>query len=341
MGSKIKHLRPLILLIIFFLLTPIACKNDPYQVNVSHIDLNVSIHRLENDLFSLPLDSIEASIPGLTNKYGEFFDLFNYRIINIGGSDQPVYPEYLLYFLTDQLNNEVYNRVMQVFPDLSSLEMELTDAFKHYNYYFPHKEMPEIVTYISRFNQSVVTAEGYIGIGLDKYLGPETEYYKRLGVHSYMIMNMQPSKISSDCMMAWLLSEYEMNDSVYNLLAEMIYNGQILYAVKSMLPWQPDSLIMGFTADQMAFCRANEGQMWEYLVENKKLFETDRFEISKFTGYGPFTSDFTNASPARAAVWMGWRIVEQYAGRHSGMSLAGLMEEDDYQEILTGSKYNP
>ena len=230
---------------------------------------------------------------------------------------------------------------MQVFPDISLLEMDLTDSFKHYHYHFPHKVIPEIVTYVSRFNQSVVTMEGYIGIGLDKYLGPETEYYKRLGLHSYMIMNMKPSKISSDCMMAWLLSEYEMNDSAYNLLAEMIYNGQILYAVKSMLPMQQDSLIMGFTADQMAFCRANEEQMWEYLVENKLLFETDRFEISKFTGYGPFTSDFTNASPARAAVWMGWRIVEQYARRNPELSLAGLMELDDYQKILTESKYNP
>ena len=93
MESKIKHLRTLILLIIFFLLTPFACKKDPYQANVSHIDLNVTINRLEKDLFSLPLDSIEVSIPGLTNKYGAFFDLFNYRIINIGGSDQPVYPD--------------------------------------------------------------------------------------------------------------------------------------------------------------------------------------------------------------------------------------------------------
>ncbi len=341
MGSKIKNLSPLIPLFIFFLLTGIACKKNPYQVDVSDIDLELTIHRLENDLFTLPLDSIEESIPGLEKKYGTFFDLYNYRIINIGGADQPVYPEYLLYFLTDQLNNEVYTRVMQVFPDISWLEEELTDAFRHYRYYFPQKDIPELVTYVSRFNQSVVTAEGYIGIGLDKYLGTESEYYKQLGLHSYMIRNMHPSKISSDCIMAWLLSEFAINDSAYNLLAEMIYQGQIIYGVKSMLPDQPDSLIMGFTADQMAFCRANEDTMWEYLVEHKLLFITDRFEISKFTGYGPFTSDFTNSSPARAAVWMGWRIVEQYARRNPGMSLTRLMEQDDYQGILTGSKYNP
>jgi len=341
MGSKIKHLRPLILLFIFFLLTLFGCRKDPYQVDVSDIDLDLKIHRLENDLFSLQLDNIETAIPKLEEEYGAFFDLFNYRIINIGGSDQSVYPEYLLYFLTDQLNNEVYGRVMEVFPDISWLELEMTEAFRHYSYYFPEKGIPELVTYVSRFNQSVVTAEGYIGIGLDKYLGAETEYYEQLGLHSYMIRNMEPAKISSDCMMAWLLSEYEMNESAYNLLAEMIYFGQIMYAVKSMLPQQPDSLIFGFTEPQMTFCEMNEEEMWEYLVEKKLLFETDRFEISKFTGYGPFTTDFTNASPARAAVWLGWRIVEQYARRNSEMSLAELMEKDEYQKILTESKYNP
>jgi len=341
MGSKIKHLRSLFLLFIFFLLTVSACRKNPYSADVSGIDINLQVHRLETDLFSLPLDSIESSIPDLHDRYGSFFDLFNYRIIQIGGSDQPVYPEYLLYFLTDQLNNEVYGRVMEVFPDIQWLEKELTEAFRHYRYHFPGKDIPVIVTFVSRFNYSVVTDEGYIGIGLDMYLGSETDYYKRLGLHSYLIRNMHPAKISSDAVMAWLLSEYEMNDSVHNLLAEMIYNGQVLYAVKNMLPEQPDSLIMGFTAGQMEFCMMNEARMWEYLVEHKKLFETDLFEIKKFTGNGPFTSDFTNASPARAALWLGWRIVEKYARRNPGMSLAELMEQDDYQRILAESRYNP
>jgi len=121
----------------------------------------------------------------------------------------------------------------------------------------------------------------------------------------------------------------------------MVYNGQIIYWVKSMLPDEPDSLIMGFTADEMKFCRNNEARMWEYLVENKLLFETNRTIIRKFTGVGPFTKDFTNESPARAAVWLGWRIIEAYSRNNSGLSLSGIMEENDYQKILTLSKYNP
>jgi hypothetical protein len=91
----------------------------------------------------------------------------------------------------------------------------------------------------------------------------------------------------------------------------------------------------------MKFCRNNEARMWEYLIENKLLFETNRSVIRKFTGVGPFTKDFTSESPARAAVWTGWRIVEAYSRNNRDLSLREIMEEKDYQKVLTLSKYNP
>ena len=338
MGDKSKITIKIILGLILLIA---GCKKDPYKVDISSEDLQIKIKRFEIDLFNTDLDSIEVSIPGFYNEYGDFFDLFNFKIINIGGAGQRTYPEYLKIFLTDYLNNEVYKKTIETYPDLNDLEKELTLAFRYYHHYYPDNPIPEIITYISRFNQSVVTAEGIIGIGLDKYLGRECDYYKQLGLNQYFILNMYREKIPSDCITAWALSEFEYNDSVDNLLSNMVYNGQIMFYVKSMLPHQADSLIMGFTGDEMNFCRNNEGRMWEYLIENKLLFVTDRATIRKFTGSGPFTKDFTSESPARAAVWLGWRIVEAYARNNPGSTLEVIMEEQDYQKILTLSKYNP
>jgi hypothetical protein len=329
----------LIMTLMLFLTS--GCNKNPYKADIRSEDLQIKIKRFEIDLFNTDLDSIEASIPKFYKEYSNFFDLFNYKIINIGGAGQKTYPEYLKIFLTDYLNNEVYKKTMETFPDLSDLERKLTFAFRYYHHYFPEKPVPEIISYISRFNQSVVTAEGIIGIGLDKYLGRDCEYYRQLGLNQYFILNMYRDKIPSDCMTAWALSEYGYNDSTDNLMSNMVYNGQIMFWVKSMLPDEPDSLIMGFTADQMKFCRNNEAGMWEYLVENKLLFETNRTIIRKFTGVGPFTKDFSGESPARAAVWLGWRIVEAYARNNRSLSLSKIMEEQDYQKILTLSRYNP
>lgn len=318
-----------------------ACGRKPYRTETEGVEVDLEIRRLELDLFSLDFDSIPESIPYLYDRYGEFFDLFNYQIIHIGGARQPTYPDYLRSFLTDYMNNQVYQKTLEVFPETDELEATLREAFRRYRVHFPEADIPAVSTFISGFNQSIVTGEGILAIGLDNYLGTDCEFYPRLGKHRYQIRNMHPGKIPSDCLMGWGMTEFGYNDSVDNVLTNMIYNGMMACFTKWMLPDEPDSLIMGFTAAQMAFCRKNEARMWEYLVEHKILFKSDRMTELKFTGNGPFTGDFTRESPARAAIWIGWRIVEQYMKRNPEVSLAELMQDGDYQKILTLSRYNP
>ncbi len=318
-----------------------SCRKSAYETDITGIELELEILRFEQDLFAVDFDSIARKVPFFYEKYGDFFDLFNYRIINIGGARQVTYPDYLKTFLSDYLNYHVYQETMRVFPDLEPLESTLTGAFKRYMVHFPGKEVPQLYSFVSRFNQSIVTGEGILAIGLDNYLGTGCEYYPRLGLYQYQIRNMYPGKIPSDCMTGWAMTEFAYNDSMDNVLSNMIHHGKMACFTKWMLPAQPDSVIMGFTAGQMKFCRNNEARMWEYLVEHKLLFATDRLTIQKFTGSGPFTRDFTRESPARAAVWLGWRIVEDYLRRNPGISLQELMIEQDYQKILTLSRYNP
>ena len=132
-----------------------------------------------------------------------------------------------------------------------------------------------------------------------------------------------------------------MNYSADNLLSEMIHEGKLKYFEKCMLPTGNDELVFGFTSDQMKFCRNNESQMWLYLIEHDLLFTSDQFTIRKFTGEAPFTSYFTRESPGRAAIWLGFRIVESYMIKNPGIKLGDLMNDIDFQSILEKSKYNP
>jgi len=91
----------------------------------------------------------------------------------------------------------------------------------------------------------------------------------------------------------------------------------------------------------MRFCRNNEAQMWQYLIEHDLLFRTDMLTIRKLVGNAPFTSYFTNESPGRAAVWTGFRIVESFMDRNSGVTLSELMDNKDVQLIVEKSRYNP
>lgn len=325
---------------ILFLIISVSCgRND--SRHIKNIDIDLKLQRFEKDIMNVDLSDPTASVDELKNKYGNFLDLFSIEVINIGSPEAPAYKEYLQRFVTDYLINEVYEEVNEKFNDLSELKEKLTTAFKYHKYYFPEETTPQVLTYISGFNHSMAVTENIIGIGLDKYLGSDNDFYVQLGYEQYRKQNMQPQKIPSDAITAYAMTKYVYNDSLDNLINQMIYNGTVMYYTKKLLPDEPDGLIFGFTPEQLSFCKNNEETMWLYLVENKLLFETDLFTIRKFIGEAPFTKDFTNESPGKAAIWIGYKIVESYMERNRKVSLQQLMENDNYPEILKQSNYHP
>ena len=63
--------------------------------------------------------------------------------------------------------------------------------------------------------------------------------------------------------------------------------------------------------------------------------------IKKFTGEAPFTAEFGDASPGRAANWLGLQIVCAYMDKNKEVALKQLMENNDYQSIFREAKYRP
>ena len=66
----------------------ISCTRNPLKINVSTISVDLKIKHLDVDLLKLKQDQLVAAIPVLKSSHGEFFDLFTYRMINIGGTEQ-------------------------------------------------------------------------------------------------------------------------------------------------------------------------------------------------------------------------------------------------------------
>ncbi len=320
----------------------LACsKTDKYSRE--EITADIRVFRFEQDLFSINIYFLGDSIPFLQAKYPEFFPLFNNKIIEIGSVQQPDYDKRLIAFVTDFTMYRVSKRVKEVFSDFSEYEKELSKAFGRYHEFFPEKPIPKIVTCITGFNQSIVTADSLLVIGLDKYLGSEDEFYKLLypPIPYYMRYIMHPQKIPSDALTAWLTTEFEYNDEKDNLLSNIIFRGRALYATKQIMPEIADTLLWGFTPSQLDFCKTNEKEMWKFMVEQKKLFVTDKMTILQYLNEGPFTKDFSRESPGRAGVWIGYQIVVSYMKNNKSVSLSDLMNERDYLKILNLSRYNP
>lgn len=331
--------------ILLLMITAVAtsCKKNHYKVDTSSIKVKIEIKRLEKDLFTINPDEVIAKVPSLKKEYGSFLQLFS-LVINTGDINETSFGDLLLRFCSDKQNNDVFTLTLKQYPDVKSIEEGLQKGFSHYLYYFPKRSVPSVFTCITGFNNSIITGDSLLGIGLDRYLGADCEYYPRLNIYKYIAAKMTPENIVPDCMYGWAASEWDFSSLKYpadNVLSEIIHDGKLKYFEKCMLPESSDEIIFGFTPGQMKFCRNNESQMWLYLVENNLLFNSDQFIIRKLTGEAPFTGYFTKESPGRAAVWLGFRIVEAYMMRNPGTKIEEMINNTDVQEILEKAKYSP
>jgi len=334
----IKHLFFVFLLAIIIF----ACKRNPLKVNVSNIKSNIEIVRFGDELFSFQSSDTLNEIVNLSNTHPDFFNLFTYRIIRIGGVGDDEFADLIMQFLTDTMILNVRNLVHNEFSDFAETEKQLRKAFKYFQYHFPDKQLPTIYAYTSGFNQSVVTAENIIGISLDKYLGRNCSYYQQLSTTpQYKITNMHKNKLVSDIAFAWGMTEFDASNKTTNLMHNIIQNGKLMYFVDALLPETHDSLKIGYTAKQLEFCINNEAQMWNQLVEDKMLFSNKRMDIIRYINDGPGTSGFPQQSPGRTGVWLGWQIVRQYMLTHPEITLPELMQNNNYQQILNDSEYFP
>ena len=297
------------------------------------------VFRFDRMLFSVPADRAADSIRIHHPDIMPFFRAFNEGIIRIGPDSLAGYPEQLSSFTGDTMIRRVYDEIVKndirfleqfalVFSALENLE-ELTG-----------KPVPRLVTYISGFNRSFTALPGILGLGLDNYLGSDFGFYDNLGIPVYQQDYMNPENLAPDAARAWVISETTGPDPGSSFLDHLVYHGKVLYLVRKLMPDIPEKLIFRFSEDQLDWCRSHEPDMWKYLAGQRIIFSTDRFTIRKFMEEAPFTKDFGNESPGRAATWIGYRIVSQYVKKNKPEP-AFFFSHTDSREILAASGYRP
>jgi len=318
-----------------------SCHNNRFKADTSGIKTDLKIIRFEQELFSIPSDNFENGLKQLQKENEEFFPIFTYKMIKIGGIGDSTFLGLAHTFVTDTMILNVKKLVDDKFSDFDKTGKELNKAFARYKYFFPGKSIPKIYTCISGFNQSVVTSTNIIGISLEKYLGPGCRYYDLLGLPAYKQQKMYKEKLVSDVVYALGITEFENNDPANTLLSNMVYQGKLMVLADAILPGLHDTLKIGFTAKQLDWCKHNEFQMWANLIENKRLFVSNRMDIKRFIDEAPYTNGFPPESPGRAGVWIGWQIVRKYMEKHPEVTLPELMAINNSQKILNDSGYYP
>lgn len=294
----------------------------------------VKVQRYDLDLFNANTAGFRDEIKKLQPAYRLF----------LGDSlDDPARLKTLKDYLDNPRNQDFIKAVRLRYPEVNNIEQGLTDAFRHFKYYFPSFRVPLVYAYISGgdYEYPVQYTDSVLLIGLDNYLGEKYLPYRADGVSMYRILRMDEEFVVPDCVRLIASATIPAETGGTSLLDAMVEAGKRLYLLDAILPGTADRIKIGYTREQYDWILKNEHQVWAAIVENRMLYTNDGRLIRVFMSDGPFTAEFGKTSPPLLGPWIGWQIVKKYMERMPETGLQQLLAEKDAQKILSISKYKP
>ncbi len=315
----------------------LSCSSDPHDVDISDVQVDMTIRRLDQDLFHHSEDDFRALNAQLKEKYDTFYKDYLMDIIAVGRPNDPMVHVHLEQFVNDPNWQETQAQIDRVFPDLSDVNNSFERAFRYHRYHFPDQPIPDLVYYNSGFNIGVYPTDQVLGIGLEWFLGPESPVIQRLALESfpqYFKDKLRPEYLVNNSVKGWLLVKHQELLGKEELLNLMIFHGKILYLMDAMFPKVSDEIKMNYSTEELEWCRKNEYNIWAHLIDADLLYTSKPKDLAGFINDGPFTPAFQQGSPARTGMWLGWQIVRQYMDKNSDVSLKEMLQEDNPQKML-------
>lgn len=309
--------------IFLFSITIISCdKNEKSVVDVSHIQVDFSIERFDQDFYT----STEKDLSRLKEKYPLFF---------------PKQTADSIWISKIKEERDLFKETQKVFLELDFLKIELEELFKRVKFYNSKFKEPKVITLINSvdYDNRVIFTGDLLLISLDVYLGKNHEFYA--DYPSYIKQNFTREHIIVDVAKA-IVEKSKPNNRSRTFVSKMIDEGKYLFLLDLYLPFVKDNSKIGYSLEKFKWAEANEEQVWKYFIENKLLFSTDTKLNQRFLELAPFSKFYRsedNQSPGRIGAWVGWQIVKSYMASHD-VPLQILLSKSP-EEIFNESKYKP
>ena len=325
-----------ILIFILFSSAFISCKDDKCikAPDVSFIEISVNIERLEKKLHKIPTKNDLSELLAQNTMFAEeFLNLSQYP-------SKEILVDRYFNLLNSKDIDSLFIEVESTFGDLKDIRNQFEEAFRYLKYYYPETKVPKIKTVVTGITNDLYLSDSLIIIGLDYFLGLEGKY-QPMDVPGYILKRYQKEYLVPQVMLMYSNFYNKTSYKDKSTLAEMVYYGKAFYMAKNLMPCTNDSLFSGYTAFETIDIDEHEPVIWASLLENEVLYESDPYIKDKFLSERPKTIEIGENCPGRIGRWVGWRIVQKYATRHSELTLPEVMEVDDAQKIFIESKYKP
>ncbi len=316
------------------------CKSDRFPTDVAGISLKMKFKNLD----SLLQTSSDSELISLRNEFKkQKSDVLAYNIsycLHSNLDNDTAFINGTQRFYSNKFIKLLEKRIASKNLMNSIVKMNISNGFKRIKVNFPKGKLPKTIYQInSSFSSSVFCTEDEIAVGIERYLGPETDVIQQLpsqDFYGWIKESMRKEYIERDVLSAWLMTHY-IEETTENYASEMIRWGKILFITKVCLPEISENKILRYNEKQFEWAQNSEKSMWKYLIDNEVLFKIDEETRVNLLNEGPFSIGLPEESPDRLGQFMGYRIVTKFM-EDSEITLDELIKLP-YNEIL--QKYKP
>lgn len=324
-----------IFLFISTVLFVVSCQRDPWDVDASEVKVDIRFVNLDSAFVS----SDKQRLLLLHHQFlAELNEIYEYELgfcLRLGDSSDTTFLNSMKQFLDDPYISRLEKRISEKFNDLEKKRSEIRQGFQYLKFHFPGGKIPEHVVFMnSLFASSAFSTEKQIGIGIERYLGGNTDVVKELPYQDFPEWEkerMDQKYMSRDAVCSWIMTHY-VEEVDGNLAENIVKWGKILYLTQAAFPKSDPTMILRYKEEDYKWAIDNEFATWQCLVKENLLFKIDELSTKNLLGDGPFTPGLPEKGPDRLGQFLGYRMVLKYM-EIKGITLEELVKTP-YTDIL-------
>lgn len=313
-----------------------SCTHDPLDVDASNVKVEIGFVNVDSTFVNGQEEDLLNAHLEFKSSITDMYDLEMGQFLRVGNL-----PDSLVFSTIDTFRNDPYiarleSRIQEKFASTKELKAKLINGFKHLKYHLKDAKLPaNIVLLNTLFNASAPATESEIGIGLERYLGAETDVIKELTgseFHQWMKEAWSREYLERDVLASWIIANVMEELAGGNLAENIVHWGKTLYLVEACFPEDDQRLIVRYSEEDFKWAKENEASYWQYLVEQNLLFKINEKMRMNMLKDGPFTPGLPEKGPDRLGQYLGWRMVSQYMEAND-ISVKEMLNVQ-YNEIL-------
>ena len=104
------------------------------------------------------------------------------------------------------------------------------------------------------------------------------------------------------------------------LIEQMIEIGKRQYILSQCLPTASDTLLLGYTSNQLKAIEESQGDIWTFVSSQNRLFSVDPSLTTAILKEAPYNDYFGEDIPGNVGKYIGYEIVKSWMKQQKGKS---------------------